>query len=148
MKRNQTNRIDVAKWHYRWGWPQPDPFSQGSSRLATLGWRTQSLRDWGWVMVSLWVMKVRLHKSRSQPERGCVSVPHVPLIPFDLVSAKQSPQLILKAQLTVVLFLPGDVVLDLLQVELANRKIRIPALPLEICVVRPLLLEPEIGHPL
>jgi hypothetical protein len=29
----------------RWGWPLLAPFTQGSSRLATLGWRTQSLRD-------------------------------------------------------------------------------------------------------
>jgi hypothetical protein len=47
MKRNQTNRIDVAKWHYRWGWRLPMQFTQGSSLLATLGWRTQSLRDCG-----------------------------------------------------------------------------------------------------
>ena len=31
----------------RWGWLLPTQFTQGSSRLATLGWRTQSLRDWG-----------------------------------------------------------------------------------------------------
>jgi hypothetical protein len=31
----------------RWGWHLPTQFTQGSSRLATLGWRTQSLRDWG-----------------------------------------------------------------------------------------------------
>ena len=36
MKRNQTNRIDVAKWHYRWGWHLPTQFTQGSSLLATL----------------------------------------------------------------------------------------------------------------
>ena len=64
------------------------------------------------------------------------------------MSPKQSPQFILKAQLAVVLFLPRDVLLDILQVGLANRKIRRPALSLEIRVVRPLLLEPEIGHPL
>ena len=29
----------------RWGWHLLAPFTQGSSRLATLGWRTQSLRD-------------------------------------------------------------------------------------------------------
>jgi hypothetical protein len=31
----------------RWGWHLPTQFTQGSSLLATLGWRTQSLRDWG-----------------------------------------------------------------------------------------------------
>ena len=77
-----------------------------------------------------------------------MSVPHVPLIPFDLMSAQQSPQFILKAQLAMVLLLPGDVLFNLLQVGLANREIRLPALPLEISVVRSLLLEPEIGHPL
>ena len=45
MKRNQTNRIDVAKWHYRWGWYLPTPFTQGSSRLATLGFEPESRWD-------------------------------------------------------------------------------------------------------
>jgi hypothetical protein len=31
----------------RWGWRLVAPFTQGSSLLATLGWRTQSLRDCG-----------------------------------------------------------------------------------------------------
>jgi hypothetical protein len=31
----------------RWGWHLPTQFTQGSSLLATLGWRTQSLWDWG-----------------------------------------------------------------------------------------------------
>jgi hypothetical protein len=30
----------------RWGWHLPTQFTQASSLLATLGWRTQSLRDW------------------------------------------------------------------------------------------------------
>jgi Tfp pilus assembly protein PilN len=77
-----------------------------------------------------------------------MSVPHVPLIPFDLMSAQQSSQFILKAQLAMVLLLPGDVLFNLLQVGLANREIRLLALPLEIGVIRSLLLEPEIGHPL
>ena len=64
------------------------------------------------------------------------------------MSAKQSPQLILEAQLAMVLFLPGNVALDLLQVGLANRKVRLPALPLEIPVVRSLLTQPQVGHPL
>ena len=64
------------------------------------------------------------------------------------MSAKQSPQLILKAQLAMVLLLPGNVLLDRLQVGLADRKVRIPALPLEVGVVRALLLEPEMRHPL
>src|ERR1035437_9490565 len=61
-----------------------------------------------------------------------MSVPHVPLIPLDLMSAQQSLQFILKAQLAMVLLLPGDVLFNLLQVGLANREIRIPPLPLEI----------------
>ena len=48
------------------------------------------------------------------------------------MSPEQSPQFILEARLTVVLLLPGNVLLDLFQVGSANRKIRIPALPLEI----------------
>jgi hypothetical protein len=31
----------------RWGWRYPTQSTQGSSLLATPGWRTQSLRDWG-----------------------------------------------------------------------------------------------------
>ena len=64
------------------------------------------------------------------------------------MSPEQSPEFIPKAQLAMVLLLAGNVLRDLLQVGLANGKIRIPALPLEIRVGRPLLLEPEIGHPL
>src|ERR1035437_6665116 len=36
-----------AKWHKWWGWRLSTQFTQGSSLLATLGWRTQSLRDLG-----------------------------------------------------------------------------------------------------
>jgi hypothetical protein len=54
------------------------------------------------------------------------------------MSAKQRPKFVLKAQLAMVLFLPGNVLLDLRQPGLANREIRIPALPLEICVLGPL----------
>ena len=64
------------------------------------------------------------------------------------MSAEQRPEFVLEVQLAVVFFLPGNVLLDLRQSGLANRKVCIPALPLEIRVVRPLLLELEIPHPL
>ena len=38
MKRNLTNRIDVAIWHYRWGWPTPPAFprvARGSQPWAS-----------------------------------------------------------------------------------------------------------------
>ena len=40
------------------------------------------------------------------------------------MSSEQGPELILKAQLAVVLLLPGNVLLDLVQVGLANRYLR------------------------
>ena len=69
------------------------------------------------------------------PARIPKSIPHIPLIPFEFMSAKQRPKFVLKAQLAMVLFLPGNVLPDLRQPGLANRRIGMPALPLEICVV-------------
>src|ERR1035441_7360921 len=48
-------------------------------------------------------------RSRFQPQTCCGSIPHVPLIPFELMSPQQSPEFILKAQLAVVLLLSGNV---------------------------------------
>ena len=84
----------------------------------------------------------------SQTEGDGISVPHIPLIPFDFMPAQQRPDFVLKAQLAMALFLRGNVLLDLLQVGLVNRKTGVPALPLEIGVVRPSVLESEIGHAL
>ena len=47
-----TNPKGVTAWFVtqepqpRWGWRGIEPISQGTSFLATLGWRPQSLRDW------------------------------------------------------------------------------------------------------
>jgi len=44
------------------------------------------------------------------------SIPHIPIIPFDFVLFQQSAQLVLKANLAVMLFLSGYVLLHLFEI--------------------------------
>ncbi len=44
----------------------------------------------------------------------------------------------------MMFFLPGDVLLHLFEIGLAYRKIRIPTLPFEVCVITPVFLQPDI----
>ena len=74
-------------------------------------------------------------------------IPHIALVPLDLVLAKQGPQLILKTGFLVMLLLFGDVPDDLLQIRLANSEIGITALPPEIEIAAALFFEPKVGDP-
>ena len=58
--------------------------------------------------------------------------------------AQQHAQLFLKTNLTVMFFLSGDVLLHLLEIRLADRKIRVTALPLEVTEVTASLLQSEV----
>src|SRR5436309_14231232 len=69
-------------------------------------------------------------------------IPYVALIPFDVVLAEQCPQFILKAHFLVMLLLCRDVLRNLRQIRLADREVRIAALPLKIQVIATLLLQP------
>src|SRR5262249_19716606 len=55
-----------------------------------------------------------------QPQRGCGSIPHVPLIPLEFMSTEQSSQLVLKAHFPMMLLLPGNVDLDPFEVRLTH----------------------------
>src|SRR6266568_3974074 len=80
----------------------------------------------------------------SQPRRGCACVPHelipdVALVPLNVVLAEQSSQLILKAEVSMMF---RDIGNDLREVGLADREVRIAALPLKIQIIAALLLAP------
>ena len=64
--------------------------TQGSSCLVTLGFGIQP--------------------------RWADSIPNVFFIPFDFVLAQQGAQLVLKSNLAMMLFLPGDVLLHLFEI--------------------------------
>ncbi len=51
------------------------------------------------------------------------SIPNVFLVPFDLVLAQHCAQFILKSNLAVMLLLSGDVLLHLLEIQLAHGEI-------------------------
>jgi|SRR5882724_4067096 len=55
-------------------------------------------------------------------------------------------QLILKRHPMMMFFLANDVMLYLLQIRVADREIRITALPFKIGLIRSLLFEPAVGH--
>ena len=63
------------------------------------------------------------------------SVPHVFLVPFNLVLARQRAQLVLKSNLAVMRLLSGDVLLHLFEIRLSHGEIRVAALPLEVGVI-------------
>ena len=73
------------------------------------------------------------------------SIPHVFLVPFNLVFAQQRAQLVLKSDLAMMLLLSGDVLLHLFEIGLAYGEIRIAALPLEVGVIATAFLQPEVG---
>ena len=72
------------------------------------------------------------------------SIPHIFLIPFDLVLAQQRAEFVLKSNLAMMLFLPGDVFFHLWQFRLAHREIRVAALPFEVGVIATAFLQPEV----
>ena len=76
--------------------------------------------------------------------KRAISIPHIAFIKFDFVPAQQSAEFILKVHLAVMLLLPGDVLLHLLDIRLADGEIRITALPLEIGLIGTLFLEPAV----
>jgi hypothetical protein len=75
-----------------------------------------------------------------QPQGGCASIPHIAFIEFDFMLPQKRPQLILKRQFPVMFLLVGDVYLYLFKTGLADREIRVTALPLKIGVIPALLL--------
>src|ERR1700730_1277085 len=81
-----------------------------------------------------------------QPQRGCVN-PDIALVPLDLVMPEQGPQLILKADLVVVLMLVEHVLPHLFKVGRTHGEVRVTTLPLEGSN-RMLLLQPQVRHTL
>jgi len=75
---------------------------------------------------------------------GCGSIPHIFFIPFDFVFAEQRQQLVLKIHLPVVFLLSGDVWLHLFQIRLADREIRVAALPFKVRIIPALRLQPSV----
>src|SRR5882724_6276841 len=72
--------------------------------------------------------KRRRHSS--QPQRGCACerhqlIPDVALVPFEVVLAEQSSQLILKAHRSMMLLRFCDVRNDLRKIGLADREVRV-----------------------
>ena len=76
-------------------------------KLAILGFVAQSLRDCG---------ALGFKSRRKTRPTAALLIPHIALVPLDLVLAKQGPQLILKTRFLVMLLLLGDVPDDLLQI--------------------------------
>src|ERR1039457_2937342 len=116
-------------------WPRSIPKglclpAQGCEERATLG-RESEMNS---TATRLW-----------QSRHGDDSIPNVFLVPLNLVLAQQRTKLVLKPNLAMMLLLPGDVVLNLRQLRLAHREIRVAALPLEIGVIATAFLQPEIG---
>lgn len=72
------------------------------------------------------------------------SIPHVSLVPFDVVPLQQSAVLVLKILRSMMRFLIRDVSLHFTQFGLANREVAVAALPLKISVRRPLIFQPQI----
>src|SRR6266581_3282458 len=77
--------------------------------------------------------------------RGSCSVPNVFFIPFDFVLAQKQAQLILKTHLTMMLLLIGDVLLHLFEIRLADAKVCVASLPLEVGEIASAFLQPEVG---
>ena len=131
-------RARHPRTQFRWGWLALARRTQGSSFLATLGFVAQSLRDCG---------ALGFKSRRKTRPTAALLIPHIALVPLDLVLAKQGPQLILKTGFLVMLLLFGDVPDDLLQIRMANSQIGITALPLEIEMAAALFFEPKVGDP-
>ena len=81
-----------------------------------------------------------------QPQRGCVSIPQIPFVPFDLMLAKKLAQFLLEAPVPVVFLLPRDVIRNPRNVRLAHREHRVTRLPFEISKRRAVRLQPLVGH--
>src|SRR6266498_61745 len=77
--------------------------------------------------------------------RGSCSIPNVFFIPFDFVLAQKHAQLILKTHLTMMLLLIGDVLLHLFEIRLADAKVCVASLPLEVGEIASAFLQPEVG---
>src|SRR2546429_8045018 len=82
-----------------------------------------------------WVRRI----TATQPQRGCgqacvggSSVPHIFLLPFDLVFFQQCTQFVLKTNIAMMWLLSGNILLHLFEIRLAHGKIRIASLPFEI----------------
>src|SRR5579872_591549 len=79
-----------------------------------------------------------------QPGTGCGSIPQITLVPLELMLTEQRAQLFLKPYLPMMFLLANNVSPDRIHVGLADRKIRVTALPIEIHVIAALFLGPEI----
>src|SRR6266699_7118749 len=77
--------------------------------------------------------------------RGSCSIPNVFFIPFDFVLAQKHAQLILKTHLAMMLLLIGDVLLHLFEIRLADAKVCVASLPLEVGEIAFTFLQPEVG---
>ena len=69
------------------------------------------------------------------PKGGCVSIPNISFLPFDLVFAQQRSQFVLKSHLPVIFLMAGNVFFDLFQIRLTDREVRITSLPFETGVI-------------
>src|SRR5438445_2336784 len=76
---------------------------------------------------------------------GADSIPNVFLIPLDFVLAQQRAQFVLESDFAMMFFLAGDVLLHLLKIRRAHRKICIAALPFEVSIITTAFLQPEVG---
>src|SRR5258705_9997518 len=76
------------------------------------------------------------------PER-VESVPDVTFVEFNLVTSQQLPKLILKGNLAMMFFLPGDVVAHRLNLREADRENPIAILPGEVLQVRRSGFQPQ-----
>ncbi len=79
---------------------------------------------------------------RAKIETPSGSIPDIPFVKRDFVSLEKESQFLLEGHLSVMLFLIGNVVLDLLDIRLAHRKCGVAVLPVEIFQSRGLLLHP------
>src|SRR6266516_115772 len=77
--------------------------------------------------------------------RWSCSVPNVFFIPFDFVLAQKQAQLLLKTHLAMMLLLIGDVLLHLFEIRLADAKVCVASLPLEVGEIASAFLQPEVG---
>ena len=124
-----TPALSLQEWDWSWDIFEPEESTcvrpklpSSEAHRASAAKPRVARNELPWVNVSI----------TSQLQRSCVSIPQVPFIPFSLVLAEQSSQFVLKTHLAMVLLLMGDVSDDPLQIGLADRKVRITPLPMEL----------------
>src|SRR5262249_23662525 len=90
-----------------------------------------------------WVSVLLRANPEGVPQRRIASIPHVPLVVFDLIFLQQAPEFVLIRFAAIMFFLVLDVALERRKVRRADRERAVPVLPVKCRQRGELIFDPN-----